>query len=148
MSEKVDIPEGYIVVKKGGRPKSTLRDLAVFIAYKLKTRELGKGYLANEWIIEKFGLNDAGHIRTCRRNAGNILKKQWVAIVINSRTVYIFPTIITAEGSVTTPEGSVGWGWAEGCATAVEVKVGGFTIAGPAANKPGTNWKLQTTDNW
>lgn len=149
MGPQMEIPEGYVLVRKGGRPKSTLRDLAVHIAYQIKKDQLGKGYLANEWIIENFKLNDAGHIRKCRANARNVLTKRWMGIRLGT-AVFLFPATITHEGLIVVEAGTVGWGWTEGYPTALEIKMtSGFSKAGPTQSQGGARWELQDKkQNW
>lgn len=73
MSEKTKsdlvAPDGYVLIKKGGRPSKLPRDAAVFIAraWRMKCLKESAGK-ADRWIIENFpGLTESAHVRAAIR---------------------------------------------------------------------------------
>lgn len=146
----IEIPPDYVLIKKGGRPPKTLRDIAVFIARQLKREELGKGYLADEWIIENFMLNDSGAVRSSRRNARNILTKRWLATNVDGRCIFVFPCDKDSTGNITVKAETIGWAWAAGLIEAIEVKmVNGYCLPGPAVPNSKNKWVSEPAkSNW
>lgn len=121
MTEEIKIPTGFILVPKGGRPKKTERDMAVLIARVIKKGELNKVYLANDWVIGEFGLNDAGHVRSCLKKAKEHLPDKFLTVDFGESAILMGVQI--SEGGMTVIEkGSSAWFWAKGEKEATEVK--------------------------
>jgi len=118
----------------------TLRDIAVFIAYFVKKQELGKGWLANEWIEKKFELNDAGHIRKCRANARNVVGKKWIVVTFTTQFICLFPSRLLESGNIFICAGTVGWLWPKDAGEPVlEVELAEpLSMPGPSA--AGSPW--------
>lgn len=128
MTEEIKIPEGYVMIPKGGRPKKTARDIALFIAFLLKKEELGKVYLAHDWIMQNFKhVNDSGHVRACLKKAKKALPKSFFLAHIEGVTFLVPPPIAN---------GSILWGWAPGDENATEMVIRNFVATAELLEAP------------
>jgi hypothetical protein len=141
----IEVPEGFALIKKGGRPKNTLRDIAVFLAHPIKKTELGKGYLADEWIVEYFKLTDASHIRKCRQNARRVVSNHYFAYG-QGQFMFLFPASKRDSGPVI-PGGTIGWAWTEGCPEALEVRMKSDANLRDIVSQP-TMRRQDKRENW
>jgi len=59
------VPEGFVLVPKGGRPPKTARDAAILMARHWRMHLLGESAKdADSWIVQQFdGLTEARHVR-------------------------------------------------------------------------------------
>ena len=123
MSEKFEIPHGYVLRKSGGRPPKDARNIAVFLAKHLQKEHLGNSAsAANCWIIERWinrGISEDAHVRRACREATPLLNKHFI-ITSNAG-----PTFVKAvEGPI--KNGSKGWIWADGLFEALPIEVENF----------------------
>jgi hypothetical protein len=145
MTIDVSVPDGYVLVKKGGRPASLLRDMAVYLAHPAKKVEFGKGWLADEWIVQTFKLTDASHIRKCRQKARKAATNSFWAYSQGGMRM-LFPLTTSPTGKVVLA-GSKGWIWAEGMLEAVEA-IAKQELRMNDVLRLGTFQAQSKTDNW
>jgi hypothetical protein len=112
------IPEGHIVVPRGGRPPKVARDVAVSLAKMTRTSHHGELVKqADPWILGKWkdsvGISDESTIRRAVSNAASHLNASFIAI--NGTMAAAFKAPIR--------DGSTGWIWAEGMIEAQAVTV-------------------------
>lgn len=120
MDGDFEVPAGYMLVKTGGRPQKTARDVGVYLAFLWKKEDVEKTWLAHEYIVDSFKLSDAGHARKCIRNAKKALsKKNLVSIFPNF--VLLVSASISAGGHIEVKSGASGWIWANGLPTGLEI---------------------------
>lgn len=121
-NQGIQIPQGYVLRKIGGRPKNTARDIAVFLARRWRTghfSELGKQ--ADEWILDRWtkdGLNDTAHIRRSIRAAEREM----------NHNQFIFTENFAFALRAPIGEGTPGWYWAEGMTKALPVQTRNFSV--------------------
>lgn len=120
MTDAIEIPDGFILVPRGGRPSKIARDIAVFIAHLMKKVELGKVYLANEFVIAQFSLNDDGHVRACLKKAKKRISKQSIVMHLDEAIFFLEATKTMSGIEVAT--GAEGWGWEIGLKEAYQIK--------------------------
>ncbi|HZW11903.1 MAG TPA: hypothetical protein VFF81_01760 [Noviherbaspirillum sp.] len=132
----IDLPEGYVISKKGGRPKKITRDIAVYLARAWRTEIDHKKFLADQWIIEKFNLTDDAAVRNRVKLATKYLRGKGIMVCFPDGGLVIFVPAEqrTEEASLVLDckENSRGWAWAPGLEQAVEIEANkSFGIEAP-----------------
>jgi hypothetical protein len=99
MTEQNDgVPEGHIVIRKGGRPPKTARDAAVLLARFWRTKCIGEtAKMADEWIVAKFkvhGLTAERHVRM------RLAKAQETTFLGDCRFAFNEALVFTENGSI------------------------------------------------
>lgn len=70
-----EIPSGFVLVKKGGRPKAIPKHFAVHMARLYYTDKFGKAYLADEELMKLFDISDPSVIRRMVKKARQATKQ-------------------------------------------------------------------------
>lgn len=127
MDPTFDVPPGFVLLKKGGRPDARARNFAVLLAKKYYEDTLGGvsgSGKAEEKLIELFGLWDESHARKIVRAA---LKKGRKGGVIHyperCMVVWIPGHYSKKLGLLVPHEGGQMWLWAPGMTEAAEGRV-------------------------
>lgn len=106
-----EVPDGFIVVKRGGRPPKHARDIAVFLAVDWRVQHLReKRYQAHDWVTDTWdGLSDAAAVRKALRKARKVLSKQ--AYVVMQPAGADGAMFVTAVLGGVVTEGAKVWLW-------------------------------------
>lgn len=117
----------YVLTRRGGRPKKTARDVAIFLAKHWRENELGElTKTADQWILDKWGkagISESAHIRAAVRRAKDTWVKRCFLIGSGDGRVMACAAPIC--------EGSLVWVWQSEMTEAQEGRVVNFR--GPAA---------------
>ena len=125
------LPPGYIIVKKGGRPKKEARDAAVFLARFWRMKLHGETATSAEaWIVKSWeglgkeaskGIGEEAHVRSAIKRTRARGLNQSLLITIEGVCLAI-EGVKTVQGWATV-EGARGWAWANGMHEAQEVRI-------------------------
>lgn len=112
------IPEGYVLVPKGGRPPKHARDIAVFLASIWREdAHHEKRWQAHEWAVATWPeLGDSANVRKAIRKAKGALPKRGM---INVTTAFVMH--IEAAAPLIVEPGASGWIWCEGMKDAAKI---------------------------
>ncbi|HOE42033.1 MAG TPA: hypothetical protein PLB25_10455 [Rhodoferax sp.] len=117
----IKIPDGYVLCKKGGRPKKDGRHIAVLMAQLLRIEiHKEKSYMAHEWILSHWqdrSIDDESAIRREIRLARPLMDKH--LIIISENYIHAIRTPLV--------EGSLAWFWHVGIHEALRLKVENLT---------------------
>ena len=117
MTIETELPPGWIICRKGGRPPRVARDMAVLSAsiwLDLKDVHTKK---ADEWIIEKFNFSDRSQVRRALRKAKQEFPGPWGAFTTENLVA-----IVTMVGcGISQDPNAIGWAWREGMTEAVQI---------------------------
>ncbi|MDO8320601.1 hypothetical protein [Rhodoferax sp.] len=113
---ELELPPGYCLCKKGGRPKRDARNVAVYLARNIRIKcHKESAKQADAWILEHWiresGMSEDAHIRRAMRAARDLLVRHRIGL---DRT-----HAIAMEKPIGV--GSLGWAWCEGMPEAVSI---------------------------
>ncbi len=129
------VPAGFVLVKRGGRPKKISRDAAVFLAKFWRTQKFSEtAAQAENWIVtawekigkyESKGIGEAAHVRAAIKRAKNSgLERCFLKIGEDD----ICTAVENSQSRPTIEEGARVWLWREGMPNAIEAKVANLKI--------------------
>lgn len=130
---EAQVPPGFVLVKKGGRPKKEARDAAIFLAKIWRMQHCDESSSeAEDWIIaaweslgkeESAGIGDDANVRSAIRRARERgLSESMVTVYENGMCV----ALESANGGL--KNGARVWVWNEGMHIALEGKVRDLTV--------------------
>jgi hypothetical protein len=121
IDQRINIPDGFVLRKIGGRPKNTARDIAIFLARHWRTghlEELVKQ--ADAWILDRWskdGISESAHIRRSLGKARDDMDKNMLT----------FSDKFAVALKAPIAEGSPGWFWCEGMTKALPIQTSNFS---------------------
>lgn len=112
------VPEGFVLVPRGGRPPKHARDVAVFLMRHLMCiHEKQKAAEFERTAVEHFDLSDEAAVRKRVKAARTALRGRWVTVVVG-KAVFTLP----APALTPTP-GAKGWAWCHDFKEALRIEV-------------------------
>jgi len=125
------LPPGYIIVKKGGRPKKEARDAAVFLARFWRMEVHGETATSAEaWIVKSWeglgkeaskGIGEGAHVRAAIKRSRARGLNQSILGIFGGACFATEAKKIGGYAAVT--EGARSWAWANGMHEAIEMRV-------------------------
>lgn len=103
-----EVPEGFLVVKKGGRPPKHARDIAVHLAVLWRVEMLReKHHQAHDWAMDTWpALGDGAAVRKSIRKARGVLKGRGQLAMMTNAIMFT-----RTESPNFVPEGAEVWMW-------------------------------------
>lgn len=122
MTAEIELPPGYVLCPKGGRPPKVSRDVAVFLALVWFDGKNVHTKAAADWIMTHFGFSERSEIRRARRKAARACPGKWVFFGFG-KSMFFFP----ATGPAPTP-GATGWAWCDELREALPVMASNVVV--------------------
>lgn len=120
MTHPIELPPGYVICPKGGRPPKEARDVAVFLARQWRTGHLMEHTkTADDWILNRFKFSERSEIRRSIRKANaahGINQGNWMMLVVKQGVFYL-------PGAIYAPiPGKKGWAWCDEMDEAIQIQ--------------------------
>ncbi|WP_299066994.1 hypothetical protein [Accumulibacter sp.] len=141
MTVEIELPPGWVLCPKGGRPPKVARDVAVFLALAWFDHKNVHTKVAADWIIDHFGFSERSEIRRARRKAARACSGQWVLVVFR-KALFFTP----ATGPAPTP-GATGWAWCDEMREALPIRVANVVVKSVFSISEGYKVVLPWPDN-
>lgn len=118
MTAEIELPPGFVLCPKGGRPPKVARDMAVFLALIWFEHKGVHTKKAAEWIMKKFNFGERSEVRRARRNAEKLWScKNWGVFSTENLVV----CVEMAGSGISQNPLARGWAWREEMTEAAEI---------------------------
>lgn len=127
------LPDGFILVKTGGRPKKEARDAAVFLAKFWRMQAHGEtATKAENWIVDAWekagtelskGISETAHVRSAIKRARTNGLNQSLLMIAQPAGLCTAVEVEKNADVATLKDGARSWHWVAGMAQAVQGEV-------------------------
>lgn len=124
----MNIPDGYALIRKGGRPSKLDRDIGVMLMrYLLKDIRRGKAAAVDQAVVEYFSLTDAAAMRTIIRGVKKKFGPEWTVLQVATDALMLgrvvpVPERVTADAAKQALKKC--WLWGEDFTSAMQLSGG------------------------
>jgi hypothetical protein len=118
----VDIPAGFVLRKAGGRPKSTAKHLAVFMARCHFEATFGKRYMADDELMKLWSISDSSVIRRMVVKATETAKHGVTMSHPDGWVLWAKGGFNRLSGVPSIQEGAELWFWTKGLKQAIPLR--------------------------
>lgn len=127
------IPDGFVLVKKGGRPKNEARDAGVFLAKVWRTQHCSEtATVAEQWIVDSWerigsnesrGIGETAHVRAAIKRAKDRGLNQSLLMIDQASGLCTAVELERHDSSSNLKDGARSWHWKDGMPLALEGRV-------------------------